>query len=90
MTKYIPDLPLPAGITTTRELGDRLGWGTGDGAARRRAATISFDEIKAIGITLTIAEAWLAFYEGVLEANPTNPSVRGRIELMARIMELLG
>ena len=89
MTKYIPDLPLPPGIENTAQFGDLIGWGRGNAQAHQRAEVITRQEIELIGITLQIAEAWLRYYEGALARNPGNPSVRGRIELMARIMELL-
>ena len=89
MTKYIPELPLPPGFNGTAEFGERIGWGRGDQQARKRASEITLEEIESIGITPEIAEAWRRYYEAVLARNPANPSVRGRIELMTRIMELL-
>ena len=89
MTRYIPELPLPPGIDNTAEFGDRIGWGTGDEAARKRADEITREEIESMGLTLQMATTWLRFYEEVLARNPKNPSVRGRIDLMSRIIKLL-
>jgi hypothetical protein len=83
------DLPLPAGIRTLREFGRMLGWGTGDAAARKRAAELTHSEVQAMELTVDIASAWREFYSRELERNPANPSAAGRIELMDRVLELI-
>lgn len=80
---------LPAGLTAA-EFGKRIGWGKGDGAARARMATLTIEELRAIGLRAEQAANWALAYESVHRLAPENPSAAGRAELMRYAARLLG
>lgn len=89
VVKGCPEPTLPRRFKSTAEFGEAVGWGTFDAAARERAATITREEVQALGLTVKIAQTWLDLYECVARRTPRNPSARGRADLMRRIIELL-
>jgi hypothetical protein len=80
---------LPPGFHSPGAFGSAIGWGTFDETARRRASAITREEVVQLGITIELAHAWRDFYVNVVRETPRNPSARGRIEPMQRIIELL-
>jgi hypothetical protein len=85
-----PAPPIPEKFRNNAEFGAAVGWGTYDADAKSRARTITRHEvIVELEMTAEIAEAWIQRYQEELDFNPLNPSARGRIELMRRIIELL-
>ncbi len=73
------------------EFGTRImKWGTGDGAARARIATITVEELAMGGVTLDMAIEWRNFYRDEMRRNPTNPSAAGRADLLDHVVGLLG
>lgn len=84
----IGDIPVPEGCTSKSEFGRLVGWGSGDEEAIARARSITALEVEAIGMTTLIAAAWRDAYVRALDDYEANPSARGRIVLMQRIIEL--
>ncbi len=68
---------------------DVMKWGTGDAVARARIGTLTLAELQNAGVTAEMARQWRDFYTEEARRTPTNPSARGRIELMQRALELL-
>ena len=64
-------------------------WGNGDAEARRRISSLTLQELREWKVTLDMAREWHNFYRSEVIRVPRNPSVRGRIDLMARAIELL-
>ena len=64
-------------------------WGTGDAIARARIGTITLAELQNARVTSEMARQWRDFYAEEAQRTPTNPSARGRIELMQYALELL-
>ena len=64
-------------------------WGTGDVAARARIGTLTRAELQNAGVTAELARQWRDFYLEEAQRSPTNPSARGRADLMQRALELL-
>jgi RHS repeat-associated protein len=81
--------PTPGGISTSKFGQDVMKWGSGDGAARDRIATLTRKELEESGVTKAMAEHWRDFYREVARVTPQNPSAAGRADLMERAAELL-
>jgi hypothetical protein len=78
---------LPAGISLS-QFGTRMRWGRGNDDARQRIATLTREELEAIGLTKQQAEDWAVAYEAVEKLMPENPSAAGRVELMRHAVKL--
>ena len=51
--------------------------------------TITREELMELDVTIQMAQSWALFYKAVWEANPQNPSARGRMILMEYCASLL-
>ena len=80
---------IPRRFANKHEFGLAIGWGHLDDAARDRAAKVTLAELRAMDMTVDIARDWIELYRDEVHFNPANPSAKGRIELMRRIIELL-
>ena len=79
---------LPPGLTAA-EFGKLIGWGQGNEAASERIATLTVEELQAIGLQTEQAVNWATPYEAVQRRTPNNPSAAGRAQLMRHAAELL-
>lgn len=79
---------LPMGMSLAH-FGKRMKWRMRDVDARTRISTIDVEELRRLGLTIEQAKNWAAAYEGVARVAPTNPSARGRAELMRHVARLL-
>jgi hypothetical protein len=76
---------------SSQEFGrDVIGWGTGARDATARAQSITLDELQQRGVTVAQAPAARDFYASVLARNPGNAAAGARVQLMGRILQLLG
>ena len=90
LTPKSPPPGLPPGCPDTRYFGTQIVcWGTHDEEAIARIATITVEELIAHGITRGLMVEWLTFYECEFRRKPLNPSVVGRVELLAHIVHHL-
>jgi hypothetical protein len=69
---------------------DVIRWGTGPQGARARMQAITRQELTQAGVTHVQAQAARDFYAGVLARNPGNAAAGARVQLMDRILQLLG
>jgi hypothetical protein len=85
----LPRPDTPGGISLN-DFGTKvMQWGGSSSEARARIGSLTRDELQAAGVTRAIAQKWRDFYVNEVGRVPTNPSARGRAELMHRAMELL-
>lgn len=89
MSIFPPKPPTPGGMTTNKFGTDVMKWGSRDGAARERMATLTRKELEEGGVTRAMAEQWRDFYREVARVTPQNGSAAGRADLMQRAVELL-
>ncbi len=86
----MPTLPqLPEGMTPAHFGQKVMCWGQGDAAAEARIQTLCAQELRDEGITADVAKEWFYFYVGVIDETPSNPSARGRAQLMEHARTLL-
>jgi len=71
-------------------VGSSIGMGVGAEAAIIRTATITVTEIQEAGITLRIARWWLQFYQNAVATGRGGAAAEARVQLWARIVQLLG
>lgn len=69
---------------------DVIQWGTGAKDASVRAQSITLQELQQGGVTAAQAQAARDFYSVVLARNTANAAAAARIQLMDRILQLLG
>lgn len=65
-------------------------WGSGAEGALARMSAITLEELTRSGISQAQAQAARDFYAGVLARNPGNAAAAARVQLMGRILQLLG
>ena len=82
-----PGVPHPFTQTQFGEI--LIRWGTGDAQARARIGTITRDELQNMRMTAELARQWRDFYRSEVQRVPSNPSARGRADLMQYVFELL-
>ncbi|MEX1172803.1 MAG: DUF4951 domain-containing protein [Chloroflexota bacterium] len=83
-----PGPPTPGGMSNA-QFGQVIGWGTGDAAARAQISQLSREGLTQAGVTREMAEAWADFYRNEAIRVPSNPSARGRADLMTAVADLL-
>ena len=69
---------------------DVIGWGSGAKGAAARGRSITLQELQKAGVTAAQAQAARDFYAGVVARNPGNAAAAARVQLMDRILQLLG
>lgn len=79
---------LPTGVSLGT-FGAAVAWGRGNEDARKRAWTLTRQDLDKMGLTRVQAEAWAIAYEAVQQLAPRNPSAAGRAELMRHAARLL-
>ena len=65
-----------------------IGWATGEEGAKQRLNGVQKTDIagfKEKGVTLSMVQAWQAFYENEVKRNPCNPTAPYRAQLMQKI-----
>jgi hypothetical protein len=67
-----------------------IGLGSGAKGAAARAQSITLQELQQGGVTAAQAQAARDFYAGVLARDPGNAAAAARVQLMDRILKLLG
>jgi hypothetical protein len=70
---------------TNAAFGQLMAWGTG-AAALSRIGQVSMGALQDAGVTYGMMTEWLQFYQGVLVANPTNPTAAYRVALTQDIL----
>jgi hypothetical protein len=84
-----PHPPLPPGVKNTRELGEALGWGTGDEALDAMTPD-TVNRARQIEMTPENASLWADWYAEHAHWDPVgNPSAAPRVELMRYIANML-
>jgi len=63
-------------------------WGRGEDALKR-IETITAEELRSVGVSSDMAEAWRDMYREWATLHPENPSAPYRAQLMAHVAALL-
>lgn len=84
----LPKPPTPGNMSLP-DFGRVMNWGTGDAAARAQIENLTREGLQQSGVTREMAEAWAEFYRNEAVRVPSNPSARGRADLMGAAAELL-
>lgn len=81
--------PIPPGVTRNAFGKEIMRWGRNSDEARARMNTLTREELRAGGVTLSMAKGWRDFYLEERVRIPQNPSAAGRAELMQKAVDLL-
>jgi hypothetical protein len=69
---------------------DVISWGKGASDAIARVQCITLPELRRDRVTALQAQAARDFYAGVLARNPGNTAAAAKVQLMDRVLQLLG